>query len=263
LALQLPTWRINPDKNFSKEKLLREERPKDPIAFLGTWNARFLGESGATFFDDRRIDDSINFKLEEPKVGDNRYSYFLHLDPATTSHNYALVMVHVVTLINRYQESRRQIVVDMVKVWSPSDKGPVDLGEVEKCVRDLCRRFRVASVTYDTFQSQQAIQRLKACGINASETPFTSSYETKIYGELRNMLNQGDMILCPHQRLIGEMKGLMCKIQQRHFKIFPDPKGEYPTDDCCDALAGATYQALNFHVQQTLPRSSLVYMPRR
>jgi hypothetical protein len=263
LALQLPTWCINPDPNFAKAKLIKEERPKDPLAFMSTWNARFLGESGSKFFDERRIEDSIDFKMDEAKGGDPRHAYFMHLDPATTSHNYALALVHVVTLMNKYQSVRRQVVVDMVKLWTPTEKGPVNLDELETYVRDVCRRFRVVAVTYDAFQSQQTIQRLKASGINAFETMFTATYKTTIYGELRNVLNQGDLVLYPNQKLVGEMKSLMYKIQQRTFKLFADPKSEYPTDDACDALAGAAYQALNYHVQQTLPRSGLVYFPRR
>jgi hypothetical protein len=119
------------------------------------------------------------------------------------------------------------------------------------------------TATYDSFQSQQTIQRLQASGINAFETMFTASYKTKIYGELRNLLNQGDLVLCPNQRLLGEMKNVMYKMHQRTFSLFPDPRGEYPNDDCCDALAGAAYQALNYHVRQSLPRGGLVYLPLR
>lgn len=263
LAIQLPTWRMNPQPDFSYDFLYRTERAKDPVAFLTSWNARFLGTEGAKFFDDSRIDDCIDFRGKELEHGNPNYVYYIHLDPATTSHNYALALVHTLPFINNRGEMKRKVFVDLVKFWKPDENGPVPIKEVEDCIKSLCRRFRVAEVTFDTWQSQQTIQNLKMCGINSSETQYRINYITEIYGELRNLVNQGDIVFYPNEQLIGEMKGLLYKIVNRGFKRFFDPKAAYPSDDCCDALAGAVFRSLNSQIVKQLPRSQVVYTGMR
>lgn len=263
LALQLPTWRMNPNKEFSKDELFRTERHKDPIAFWSTWNARFQGETGEKLFSEQKIIDSIDWNRSEIQYGDPKYSYFIHLDPATNNHNYALVMVHLVTLTNKNGEVKRKVVVDQVKFWPPTKEGRIKIEVVEKTIRELCKRFNVKKVTFDTFQSAQTIERLIKSGIKAEETPYINSFITKIYGELRNIINEGDLIIYPHEQLIGELKNIRFKLISRGLKRMPDPKSEFPYDDCCDALAGATFQALSTQISRSLPRSAVVYMGMR
>ncbi len=263
LALQLPTWRMNPDPNFNKETLMKKERPKDPAAFLTSWGARFMGAEGSKFFDATKIEECIDFRWNEAKCGDPFQTYYIHLDPATTSHNYALCMVHAVTYSNGRGDMKRKVFVDYCRFWKPDESGPVPIKAVEREIVDLCRRFRVAAVTFDSFNSQQTIQNLRTCGINAFETPFRSNYITEIYGELRNLVNEGNLVLYANKQLIGEMKELMHKILNRGYKKFFDTKSEYPSDDCVDALAGAAFQSLHNIIKKQLPRGVVVNTGRR
>jgi len=261
LALQLPTWRMNPNVEFSEETLKQTELPKDPVFIWTTWNARFQGEAGEHMFDARRITDCIVGGAAEPKAGDPRYRYYIHLDPAKTSHNYALVMVHVATFSNARGEVRRKAVVDVVRFWRPTRQGPVSLStDVEPEIWRLCRNFRVQKVTFDSFQSAQMIEHLRAGGIRAEETPFIPSFIDKIYTELKNMINEVNMVLPPNQQLIGELRCIKEKIGPRGIMRAFDKNSDFRTDDCCDALAGATFQALNDTVIRTLPRSAVVRM---
>lgn len=263
LGIQLPTWCMNPSPEFSKNELEVKERPKDPAAFLTSWGARFMGAEGAKFFDQVKIRNCIDFSAAEAKHGYPQNSYFMHLDPATTSHNYALCLVHPVTYSNPSMEIKRKVFVDYVKFWKPDESGPVNIKIVEDTIRDLCRRFNVVSVTFDSFQSQQTIQNLRVSGINAFETPFRTGYITEIYGELRNLVNQNDLVLFPHEQLIGEMNELLYRILNRGIKKFFDQKSEYPSDDCVDALAGAAFQSIHSVVIKQLPKSRVVYTGRR
>lgn len=258
LAIQLPTWRVNPTPELSKESL-SEAQSMDPVAFAHTFGARFVGEEGTNFFDERKINNCIDFTAGPVDMGNPRYVYHIHLDPATTSHNYALAMTHTVTYTNAFREVKRKIFVDLIKYWTPTENGPVELNEVEKTIRNLCKRFRVLTVSFDQWQSQQTIQNLKASGIKAFETKFTTSYITAIYGELKNLVNSEDLVLYPHQQVIGEMKNLKYKIIRSGFKRFFDPNSEFPSDDCCDALAGSVFQALYSEVKKKLPRTTVVW----
>jgi len=263
LALQFPTWRINIQEDFSKEILEKSEKPKDPIGFQATWAARFMSLQGAKFFDTMKIDQCIDLNGQEVKVGNPFNDYHIHLDPGLTIHNYALCMTHSMKYNDANGRKRQKIVVDLIRCWKPSGNTPVDIGEIEKTIKDLCRRFRVVAVTFDAWQSAQTIQNLRMCGINAFETPFRSVYIQQIYGELRNLINEREIVLYPHEQLVGELKELMFTLTNRGFRKFFDPKSEYPSDDCADALAGSAYQALNSVITRALPKPLVVWTGRR
>lgn len=258
LSIQLPTWRMNPNEEFSRAKLEATEKPKNPVAFSTSFGARFMGTEGAKFFDASKIDEAIDVGRMETKCGDSRFKYYLHLDPATKSHNYALCMVHPENVYSPNGPQQTKIVVDMVKFWTPTSEGAVRLIDVEKEIRSICKKFRVVSVSFDSFQSESTIQSLRADGINAHETPYREYYLCKIYGELRNMIDAGNLSLLPHERLVGEMKCLLGRVVKSGVKRFFDTKSEYPGDDCVDALAGAVYIAIQKTVHNTLPKARLM-----
>ena len=83
------------------------------------------------------------------------------------------------------------------------------------------------------------------------------------YGEFRNLVNKEDIMLCPDPLLIGEMKNLAYKWVSRGFKRVFDAQSEYPSDDVCDAVAGATFQAMKSEVVKQLPRSVLTSFPQQ
>jgi len=262
LALQFPTWRINPDPEFSKENLELTVKPMNPAKYFTTYAARFVGAGGTRMFDPIKIEACIDLKATEARYCDPHFPYYIHLDPASTSHNYVLAMVHAVPYANNLGQVRRKIFLDCVRVWTPTS-APVNVRDVENEIRSLCRRFNVKSVTFDSFQSQATIQNLRASGIHAFETAFRNSFISKIYGELKNLINQEDLVLYPHPQMVGELKCLLYKITNFGFKRFFDVNSDFPADDCCDALAGACYQALSKEVSQSLPRSVVAYLGLR
>jgi len=119
---------------------------------MTSYAARFVGAGGSKMFDPLKIESCIDFKASEAKYGDPRFVYYIHLDPASTSHNYALAMVHSVPYANNLGEIKRKIFLDCVRVWSPTGS-PICVKDVETEIRSLCRRFNVKSVTFDSFQT--------------------------------------------------------------------------------------------------------------
>jgi len=261
LAIQLPTWRMNPDPNLSYEELSKTELPRDPTTFHTSYGARFIGVAGSKMFDPDKVEACVDYTRTESIKPDSRCVYYIHLDPATTSHNYALAMVHKDTVTSRFGPPIIRVVLDKLKFWAPTERGPVNIGEVEKYIIELCQRYRVERVTFDTFQSAQTIQNLRSRSIQAFETPYRESYLLDIYSQLKNMVNEGTLVLYPHDRLIGEMKCMLAKLVRGGFKRYFNPKSEYPGDDCVDALAGAMFQALQRVKEGGLPRSRIVMMP--
>lgn len=260
LGIQLPTWRVNPSKEFSKKHLEASELPKAPVEFYTTWGARFTGSAGMKMFDSARLDACFDFAWREPQFGEPQTTYHLHLDPATSGHNYALALVHVATSINKFGSSERRVIVDLVKYWHPDQRGPVDINAVQEEAISICKRFKVATVTFDSWNSAQTIQNLQRRGIRAFETPFKDGYINEIYGELRNLINQGQISICPDRLLKGEMENLCYKMTGRGMTKIIDKKSEYKTDDGVDAVAGATFQAIHHIVSHGWPKSKVVNM---
>jgi hypothetical protein len=209
-------------------------------------------------FDETKLELCIDHHITEPEYGARNTLYHMHLDPATTSHNYALALVHMATEINAFGGKDRRIVVDLVKHWHPSADGPVDIEVVKREIFRICNRFKVSTVTFDSWQSQQTIQNLKAHGINAFETPFRDNFITIVYGELRNLVHQNQIAICPDPLLVGEMKSLLYKMNARGITKMVDKKSEFKTDDVVDAVAGATYQAIHFLTSRGWPKSRTV-----
>jgi hypothetical protein len=249
---------MNPTKEFSKDELEKTEKSKDPTAFHTSYGARFVGIEGVRLFDPEKVDFAIDGNRKEPERGDSRYLYYIHLDPATTSHNYALSMCHKETLSSPFFGTRTKIVLDICKFWQPQGGRAIEIKIIENYIKELCSKFRVAKVTFDTFQSAQTIQNLRYMNIPAFETPYNDHYLVEIYGQLKTLLNEGDLVLYPNEKLIGEMKCILGKVVKFGLKRFADKKSEYPTDDCCDSLAGSVYQCLQKIIVPGLPSSRVV-----
>lgn len=258
LALQLPTWRMNPEPSFDKKSLELKEMAKDPVAYVTTWGARFVGSEGSKMFDEAKLEMCFDHSLREPEFGKHNTLYHLHLDPATTSHNYALALVHMNVDINQFGGKDRHMIVDFVKHWHPSADGPVNIADVEREILRICGRFKVATVTFDSWQSAQTIQNLKARRVKAFETPYRDNYITTIYGELRNLVHHNQVSIYPDPLLMGEMKSLLYKVNARGMTKMTDKKGEFKTDDVVDAVAGAAFQAIHYITARGWPKSRTV-----
>ncbi len=259
LALQLPTWCVNPfyTKEFAKSTCINDE-----IKLITAYGAKFLGIAGSKFFDKAKVFDIFDTRMVPAQFGNPLYNYYLHLDPATRDHNYALCLVHPLRYQNAQGEQKVKIFVDYIKVWRPSVNGEVKLDDVEKEIRMLARKFNIKTITFDTFQSKQTIQHLKDSGLNAFETPWNNHYINQVYGELKNLVNSGDVHCFPHELLKLEMECLIGKLLKSTMSIGKDKNNPLcNTDDCTDALAGATYQALQKGVISALPRSTVAYFP--
>lgn len=184
--------------------------------------------------------------------------YFVHLDPATSSHNYALVVLHKEYFLNiETQKADFKIVVDHIKYWQPIH-GPINPNEVIDYVVGLKRKFHIGLITYDSFASQESILKLRKAGIPNKETKFTSVYKFKIYKELEDLVNSKRIIIPYDHILYNEMIELQRKFTATGFKVLPKTEGEgAKSDDIVDCIAGASYIAIEKQVTR-LPYAKLV-----
>jgi hypothetical protein len=262
LGCRLPTWGVN--KRQTEINLRREFKSMSETEFMCEFGADFSGTAGESMFSPELIDLCFKNNNKFREVGVPGYIYFVQLDPASNSHNYALVVCHKETFIDpKTNKSDFRILVDMIKVWSPKAKQPISVETVDDFVCSLRRRFHLGMVGYDAWQSQASIQKLRQRGIPAKEFKYLRKYKMEIYKELEELLKTG-RIKIPY---VGEEAELlrqeMIHLQRKWdgnsgFSVYHRKEGDVcKTDDVIDALAGAVYLAIGSTTNR-LPKGKTV-----
>jgi hypothetical protein len=251
LMCKLPTWRVN---TRITEKSLRETNASmTDEDFIMEYGAEFSPTAGESMFVRGKVMECFLPHVKMSSYGVVGNIYFAHLDPATTSHNYALVILHRETYFNKEEKKADfRIVVDVVKHWHPQGGKPIRIDEVDEYVIGLKRKFYLGLVTYDVWNSIQSIEKLQKHGIPAKCTHFSPKYKMAIYHQLEILINSGRLWIPRHDLLKDELLFLQRKVTPKGFRIFPPREGEVRTDDIVDALAGACYSAMN-STSQKLP----------
>jgi len=271
-AMKASTWKVN--LRHSRESCRRDFPFMTEQEFSMEFGAEFAGLEGEKFIADEYIDKAINMDLGQREVGIRGVFYFGHLDPASTSHNYAFVILHVEDFVKLFpvpgtdkqrKERTKRFVVDHVKVWTPTANRSIDFQEVDRYVIDISKRFKFIMVSYDAFESRQSMQNLRQNGVPVKLTQFRKRYKVEVYKYLENLLISGNLVLPghgPHAKLMEmELKSLKRKwTPGGGFKIMANPDGEVQTDDVCDSLSGACGIAMN-NVVSGLAKPETVYMP--
>jgi len=271
LSFRAATWNVNP--NVTQE-ILREQFPTfTEEQFAMEIAAEFASTGGEKFLSDEIIDAAIDRELGQKEKGVPGYVHYAHLDPAATSHNYALTVVHIEDYIRQEIQpgtneqkavKHQRYVVDHLMVWKPNMDREIVFDEVDDYIINLAKRMRLGMVSYDTFECRSSMQKLRRAGIPVKVTPFGARYKTDVYRRLEYLFNSKNIVLPGMGRwadlLINELKALKRKFTANGFKIMPNPEGLVTTDDLCDSLAGAC--AIATDTEYTgLAKPELAYMP--
>ena len=132
LMCRLPTWVVN--ISHTEQSLRDQEQQMTEEKFMMEYGAEFSGTEGENFFTADLVEccfKNHNFRMAEH--GEMGITYFAHLDPALSNHNYALVLLHKHMFLNK--DTKKYdfiIVVDHVKLWTPIKGKPIRLGEVDE-----------------------------------------------------------------------------------------------------------------------------------
>lgn len=258
LVCRLPTWEVNITHN--RDSLRESQATMSETEFNMEFGAEFSGIGSEYFFTEKQVESCFKdhpFELRE--IGEPGRLYFCHIDPATTSHNYGLVILHREHFIDpKTNKTDFIIVVDHVKFWHPSAGKPINEDEVHEYIVALKRRFHIVMLTYDAWNSQKGIEALTKNGIPNKMTRFSKYFKMQIYKELENSVNADRLKIPYHQYLRLEMLDLQRKFDATGFKVFPKKDGDgVKTDDLVDCLAGAVYQAFN-QIANRLPTGKLI-----
>lgn len=275
LSFQFPTWKVN--KGITYKMLKDENKFMSAAEFNMEFGAEFSGVGGEKFIPDCYVDFAVDIGrqigLSQREVGQPGVVYYAHLDPASTSHNYALVVLHMEDRVRwvehddgtKKREKVKFFVVDHVKQWQPSSNQQINVNDVDAYIIGLARRFKFAMVTYDAWNSLASIQKLRSKGIPCKTTPFRKQYKMFIYDHLEHLL-VNKCIALPHkgphaQDLEMEIKCVKRIYSGTGYSIMPDPEAAKTTDDLCDAIAGAAGMAVEC-TYNGYPKGTTVYMPQ-
>ncbi|KKM63332.1 hypothetical protein LCGC14_1512560 [marine sediment metagenome] len=274
LAFRLPTWKVN--EAITESLLRHQNKYMSPAAFAMEFGAEFASTAGEKYIPDQYVDKALelgaNLKLSQRLEGRPGQIYYAHLDPAATSHNYALVVLHIedrIRVIDKngmsVKERFKLFVVDHIKSWQPPVSSAISVKEVDEYIIDLARRFRFGMVTYDSWNSLSSIQKLRSKGIPTKMTPFRKAYKVAIYTQLEDLLTNRQLAL-PRRGEFAEQMEQELKCLKRiytpvGFKIQPDPEGNVITDDLVDALSGAIGTASE-RAFAGYPKGGTVLMPQ-
>ena len=262
--MRTPTWMVN---DILTEESLRKESPDMPEErFQSEYGAQFSGAGGISFFSRDKVDECFKTKhVKDKKSGLPGHRYFAHLDPASSSHNYALVVCHREIAYNEDDGMKDYVVVvDHVKHWAPGPNKIIKVDEIDDYMIRLNQLFYFAKITYDQWHSKSSIEKLRRAGAPAIEARFTRKYKMQIYDNLENVVNSNRLIIPTGNEhyglLYNEMVNLQRKWMENGYKVIPRHDGDIVTDDLCDSLAGAVYNCMD-SVDSALPAARLANTP--
>lgn len=237
LMCKLPTWLVN--TNLPEQFLREKNKSMTAEDFMMEYGSEFSGTGGESMFVREKVLECFKADMVHKEMGQTGNVYFAHLDPATTSHNYALVIIHRENFFDRINKvADFRVVVDHIKFWHPTPGSPIKIDEVDDYVIGLKKRFYLGMVTYDVWNSIQSIEKLKKQGIPAKCTHYSSLYKMAIYNQLEVIINAGKLCIPRHKLLKDELLHLQRKYTVKGFRVQPPKEGDIRTDDLC--LVGDT-----------------------
>jgi len=122
-------------------------------------------------------------------------SYVVTLDLATVKDNAVVAVMH---------RSGRGVVVDRLRVWSPTKRQPVPHAEVERHVQAMVAEFR-APLVFDPAEARGMAQRLRALGVRALPFNFTTASVGRLGLVLFRLLADREIALPPDEDLVDEL----------------------------------------------------------
>lgn len=243
--IKAATWEVNPT---IKKEDLKSEYERNPIEAASRFECNPPNMEDAYFRDPDRVRKSFMYgespvdeegQFKKWFNGTDGQTRFIHVDLGLKRDRAALCMSHCVGLkeikTSMGVETLPIINVDLIYSWEASVGNEINFASVRQMIIDLCRKFDVAKVTFDRWQSVEMIQSLRAQGINADfhsvkktdyDTLMTAMYDTRLRGYWNELLVEEELL---------------------KLKLFSNNKIDHPTTgskDLADALAGSVFNCV-------------------
>jgi hypothetical protein len=262
LSFRMPTWLFNPLYNYENPELA-SARARDKAKFDVEYGAEWPeGGLFGFYFPDDLIKEAIELGQKNGVIEEFEPSYageyFFHVDPALTNNNYALVGVRKEAYYDPNGLIQPRIILAFVKVWSPVPGAGLNILEIDQEIGQICLKFRPIIVGYDQYNSAGSMALLRHKGVNLIQHAFNRGYKMRIYQNLKDLMIKKALYLYEDSYLVPELRHLKYRPTPRGISIGADTRGDVPTDDCVDCLAGAAFLASS-NYYRGLPQTVTVY----
>lgn len=214
-------------------KWLRETRNQDAKAFERECLARFL-DSLSGFLDSALLEKAVERgTIERPPQP--RFLYVAAMDPAFRRDAFAFSIGHV--------DDKGKFVVDLVRRWvKPQDIGIAWSPEtILKEIAALCKTYNIFQIATDQYHFESLSQIALGLNLSIKEVNFNSGSKAEIYGNLRNLLNTGRLVLLDDPETLAELAALERKLNQGGTVSIAAPPNMH--DDMATVVALSAFEA--------------------
>lgn len=264
-VFQVASYDANP--TFTIEKYNAKLR-LDPVNAQAEYGARFIRIGSNVYFPEEIVMEAFRKKTNffRQKRGMAGRDYYMHIDPATSSDNWAIFIAHPEWRWDAQERQRKMYVVqDYSAFWTPPKGGYLSPNRImDEEVIPLFKKFPVVSVTFDQMFEMDQREKLKKRRINSKPISFAGRAKNEIYNTMKDLFIQGRIELCSDDiPLQEELLSVIRDDDRDPPKIKKDPNGLRSTDDLVDCLGGVVLSMLSGAVGRTsLPRSAIVHTGR-
>jgi len=244
-ALKAATWDVNPTRTREE---FEDEFRRDPIMARARYECEPPEMEDAYFRDVEAVrsafmikDNPLDYEghYKEWFRGNDEHPRYIHIDLGLKRDRAALGMVHCPGLkeIKTSGGVERLPIVEMdfLQSWQAEPYSEIPFSEIRNTIIELSRRFPVASVTFDQWQSADMIQSLRSLGLNADlHTVKKTDYDTlstAIYD----------------RRFRGYWNELLVEDELLKLRLINNQKVDHPSSgskDLADAIAGSTFMCI-------------------
>lgn len=283
LSFRLRTWDLNPNMTRSNPIIASayvKDATKARLEYEGiraSGQGNFIGldrltaaQTGTTCIDsqDTPIDTTSSqgvrhyagvevLRLEHLDAND-RQSY-AHMDYGVKRDTAAFALARPMKVGKEWH-----IQVDGYLNWTPyvdmeGHRRKVSMLNVEEILIRVCKARKVASLSFDCYQSEHTIQRLHSLGIYTEELSESRGSQYKYYTVYRDLLNAGKVIRPKDAMWVAEVNSQLSDLQLRGV----DQDGKVPKivhstsgKDLADAEVHAVYQCYMHMVKSGMSTNS-------
>ena len=244
-SMKAATWEVNPT---IKREQLESEYIRNPIEARARFECEPPNMEDAYFRDPDLVRKAFLYAenpLDEEGIykpwfnNKDGHRRFIHVDLGLKRDRSALCMTHGAGFkelqTSMGVETLPVVNVDLIHSWEAGPGEEINFASVRQMIVELCRKFDVAKVTFDRWQSIEMIQSLRALGINAD---FHSVKKTD-YDTLTSAIYD--------TRLRGYWNELLVEEELLKLRLFSNNKIDHPnagSKDLADALAGSVFNCI-------------------
>lgn len=255
-------------------RAMAAEEALDKLSFRVESRAQFL-DGVNVYFDPDMLQQVFmpynGTELKEQAYGSIAKEYAIHCDPALVNDFFSMIIAHTEQSSepDEYGTMLKHLVVDVAKVWKPTDFVDNTIDYVAICseLKQYTRLFRPRTITMDQFNSAYILQELQQFAndnditCNCSQFTATAQRNTDMYECLKLSIN-AKLVHSYNDTSWHDaanrcmLHSMLSQVQFDKGKISKPHSSELGHLDLCDCLAVLCYRLLGD--QHAIQRSNMI-----